>query len=1074
MSTRTRLVGILLGSILSTGLAADATAEDLFSPGATAKILLVVPDKLDRLEAYAASELTKHVRQVTGLEPTVVPASQANKKQTRSASVLAVGRISSNTFLKHLAETDFFKPNTAVQGYALRIDASPGDAGGKRWTAVLCGADPLGVLYAVRDFCHYRLYRDGDKVVLRRARCELAPRIQARILSESGCNLFGKRDYGDDSGEPRLNPYFLDWLSEWKATHILVWWCCHKRYDPLWKDLIEAAHARGLKILRGLVPFRPDHEHAPASLAIHKAGRKSTEAANCPRDPAARQWYARRVVELVTREPRIDGMVIESPYHDGVCCTCPKCAKTPMPETEMMDELFGLIRKARPDVILGRCIKRPVPDEAAAKRLAADLAPLDAHVDWYYNTYRDRAHRKRWHAIGPKCATYLRTYRSALKGRDVAKEIGFLYNDFRMSAEAGVVAHGFCYRFYGGRYGSFRVEDDAAMMKASPGKRGPLSLALVCEAAFDPFVSGQVRARKIARIRALTLPDYPRETGPKVVTAMTAGGALPKPSKCFRYHYGIRDESFCGAQVCVDFDNDGKREIVFGSRKTRSLSMLNAADGKVVWSKAFPGAYQSLSAFDLDGDGTYEILFTTSGPGRLYVLDKSGKILKSWDAGDWKLGNAPVVIDGDGDGVLDGYFGSRNKYLIRLNMRDLTLIRQRSGWLQCGCHTSAMDVDGDGKWDLFAGCGDINAPIKGTLHRYDPTTLKSVWAFPTGHSTASSDAVLVDIDGDGQVEVIQSVHNYKDDPRQGVSAYETDGRRLWKVEGIAGEDSPNVWDLDGDGRVDIVGMTFGGEVYCLDAAGRVRWRTDLRPKLDDRARAYVTPILCDVNGEEGLEILVMSNGGYADPKSGRPLKANGVLFALSAKGEILDRFDVGGARYWGHAFYCNIDDDPTMELVVSGSGGLDVIKTRGLGPNTEHFQRRRSYRRLNVIPWAYEDDYFVYRGGRDGVVHQADALVLRKDQGGHQPSGKFVTELLTPPPGCRFDRLRYQALTSDGTDITVKLLDKSSLVILENVKPDQALAITSAVRIQFEFTTDRKSATPTLDAYSLSFRKARQ
>ncbi len=1075
MTMGTRLVGILLASILSTELTvgADAAAENLFWPDKTRKILLVVPDRPDPLEAYAASELSKHVRRLTRLEPTVVPASQANEGKTRSADVLAVGRIASSTFLKHLAEKDLFKPNTSLQGYALRIDASPGDADDKRWTAVLCGADPLGVLYAVRDFCHYHFYKDRNRVVLRPVRCELAPRIQARILSESGCNLFGKRDYGDDPRAPRLNHTFLDWLSEWKATHILVWWCCDKRYDPLWKDLIEAAHARGLKILRGLVPFRPDHEHAPAHLAVYKAGKKSTEAANCPRDPAARQWYARRVVELVTREPRIDGMVIESPYHDGVCCTCPKCAKDPMPETEMMDELFGLIRKARPDVILGRCIKRPVPDQAAAKRLAADLAPLDAHVDWYYNTFRDRAHRKRWHAIGPKCATYLRTYRSALKGQDVPKEIEFLYNDLRMSAEAGVIAHGFCYRFYGGRYGSFRVEDDVAIMKASPGKRGPLSLALVCEAAFDPFVSRQARARKIARIRALTLPDYPRKTGPKVVTAMTAGGDLPKPSKCFRYHYGIRDESFCGAQVCVDFDNDGKREIAFGSRKRRGLSMLNAADGKVIWSKAFTGDYQSVSACDLNGDGTYEILYTTSGPGRLYALDKSGKILRSWDAGDWKLGNAPVVIDGDDDGVLDGYFGTRSKYLIRLNMRDLTLIRRRPGWLQCGCHTSAMDVDGDGQWDLFAGCGDINAPIKGTLHRYDPTTLKSVWAFPTGHSAASSDPVLVDIDGDGQVEIVHSVHNYKDDPRQGVSAYETDGRRLWKVEGIAGEDSPNVWDLDGDGQVEIVGMTFGGEVYCLDAKGHVRWRKDLRPELDDRARAYMAPILCDVNGNEDLEIVVMSNGGYADPKAGQPLKANGVLFALSAKGEVLDRFDVGAARYWGHAFYCNIDDDPTMELVVSGSGGLDVIKTCGLGPNTEHFQRRRSYRRLNVIPWAYQDDYFIYRGTRYGVVHQADALVLPKDQHGYQPSGSVVTALLTLPAGCRFDRLRYRAQTPEGTGISVSLLDKHNSVLLENVKPDQPLAIASAVRIQFEFATDRKSATPTLDAYALSFCRTR-
>ena len=161
--------------------------------------------------------------------------------------------------------------------------------------------------------------------------------------------------------------------------------------------------------------------------------------------------------------------------------------------------------------------------------------------------------------------------------------------------------------------------------------------------------------------------------------------------------------------------------------------------------------------------------------------------------------------------------------------------------------------------------------------------------------------MLADIDGDGQVEIIKSVDNYA------VYAFETDGSLLWKVEGLSGEDSPNVADLDGDGSVEIVGTTFGSEVYCLDAEGRFKWRKDLRPDFDDKVHAYMAPILCDLDGKPGLEILALTNGGYFDePIQGK----NAVLFALSPSGEILDRFDVGGPRYWGKAFCCNIDDDP--------------------------------------------------------------------------------------------------------------------------------------------------------------------
>ena len=338
--------------------------------------------------------------------------------------------------------------------------------------------------------------------------------------------------------------------------------------------------------------------------------------------------------------------------------------------------------------------------------------------------------------------------------------------------------------------------------------------------------------------------------------------AHPPQSKLFRYQYGIKAPGFLLAQICADLDNDGRREILYSSRGTKMTSLLNAADGKPRWTAAIPGDHQSACAYDLDGDGIYEIVYTTSGPGRLYVLDcKTGRIVKQWQSDDSKLGNSPVIIDGDGDGVLDGYFGSRHKYLVRLNMRDLVPIKTRTGWSQCGCYTSAMDVDDDGRWDLFAGSGD-DTLAKGILHRYDPITLESLWSYKTNDNASSADPVLADIDGDGKVEIIKSVDNYAgDDAHDAVYAFGTDGTLLWKVEGIAEEDSPNVADLDGDGQVEIVGMTFGGEVYCLDGRGRFRWRKDLRPELNNSAHAYMAPILCDLNGDNKLEILALTNGG---------------------------------------------------------------------------------------------------------------------------------------------------------------------------------------------------------------------
>ena len=550
------------------------------------------------------------------------------------------------------------------------------------------------------------------------------------------------------------------------------------------------------------------------------------------------------------------------------------------------------------------------------------------------------------------------------------------------------------------------------------------------------------------------------QTGQRVVR--------PIHSKLFRHQYSIYDLDFCASQVCADFDNDGRRELIYASRDSGLIQQLDAADGTVRWSRHLPGQQQSTMAFDVNHDGRFEILYSVSNPGQLYLLSGEGELLSDYDSGDGKLGNSAVILDGDHDGRLDAYFGSRSRYLIRLELENFTQVAKRPDWVQCGCYTTAMDVDHDGRWDLFAGSGDDHA-AKGVLHRIDPVTLDSIWSFDTNDNASSADPVLVDIDGDEQVEIIKSVDNYaKDESHDAVYALETDGTLLWKVPGLSGEDSPNVADLDADGEVEIVGMTFGGEVYCLNADGTIRWRNDLRPKLDNGQHMYMAPILCDLDGDSELEILAMTNGQYSKIPNTKPIAQ---LFALDAQGNVLDRFDLEESRFWGHAFVCNIDEDPFLELVVSGSGGLDVIETKGLGPYSEHFQRRRSYQRLNVIPWQYADSYFIHRGQKSGVANLTDNLVLQAEDGQYLPSGSFTTELLIPPPGLVFDEAVYSSRQPPGTTVQLNILAGSGTLIHKSVRSGTKLRIEEPVRLQFLLSTKDPSKTPVLDAYKLSFNR---
>ena len=169
------------------------------------------------------------------------------------------------------------------------------------------------------------------------------------------------------------------------------------------------------------------------------------------------------------------------------------------------------------------------------------------------------------------------------------------------------------------------------------------------------------------------------------------------------------------------------------------------------------------------------------------------------------------------------------------------------------------------------------------------------------------------------------------------------------------------------------------------------------------------------------------------------------------------------------ALVTNVDDDPFLELVVSGYGGLDVIQTRGLGPQTEHFQRRRSYQRLNVLPWAYEDSYFIYRGTKNNVITRTDNLVLTRSERGYARRGTFVSEPLQLPPGCLFTTLSWQAREPAGTSIQVNVLDSAGNVRQRGITRGDRLGISDTVHLEFVLTSDRGTATPTLDDYSLRF-----
>jgi hypothetical protein len=120
------------------------------------------------------------------------------------------------------------------------------------------------------------------------------------------------------------------------------------------RDLIDHAHARGIKVLLGFTPFGYDGvnqyplEH-PQTRAVGKDGKPIGLAGIgcwgynlCPSKPESREFMLDYVREMLSFYPNADGLMIES--SDYAICHCPDCG------VRFFDNEFAFVRTISKDV----------------------------------------------------------------------------------------------------------------------------------------------------------------------------------------------------------------------------------------------------------------------------------------------------------------------------------------------------------------------------------------------------------------------------------------------------------------------------------------------------------------------------------------------------------------------------------------------------------------------------------------------------------------------------------------------------------------------------------------------------
>lgn len=270
--------------------------------------------------------------------------------------------------------------------------------------------------------------------------------------------------------------------------------------------------------------------------------------------------------------------------------------------------------------------------------------------------------------------------------------------------------------------------------------------------------------------------------------------------------------------VLADINNDGELEIVFCGRGKASASI---SAGIHAWNlqgeeiEGFPFELPSTPAFtptiaDIDGDGFLEMFVSTTSA--LYCVSHTGEELYRVDSEEaYKYSyQSPLVVDFEGDGnwsLVGACHGDNPNHYVR----DAHTGEYRTGWpksVSYWTYSAPTVVKNDDQFAIFMGVsGEGNV-----FYQYDPNGNLAP-GFPLNLTSGIEGFVSVaDIDGDGENEIITDF-NLMDGGEGFIRAWELDGTEITegfplRPQGLSYMNGANFGDIDGDGNLEIVTLTY--------------------------------------------------------------------------------------------------------------------------------------------------------------------------------------------------------------------------------------------------------------------------
>ncbi|MBM3309195.1 MAG: hypothetical protein FJY77_02985 [Candidatus Altiarchaeales archaeon] len=492
-------------------------------------------------------------------------------------------------------------------------------------------------------------------------------------------------------------------------------------------------------------------------------------------------------------------------------------------------------------------------------------------------------------------------------------------------------------------------------------------------------------------------------------------------------------EAMSGMDV-RDINGDGSLEVLVSS-SAEGVVYAFGSDGNAVWKYKVPGYVNFVRAVDLDSNNKSEILTGTST--HLYVLNSSGDLL-------WKFYTEYNSVEG----------------------------------------AEAFDLDGDGLKDVLfsASTGVCGGNV---LYALNSSNAGVIWKYVSDfyHSNVIKfvridgvDVILV-----GMVLAPRGMGGCI--PNLGKSsklvALDKNGNELWSFNTSGGVVDLKVEDIDKDGVEEIV-VASTPIVYVLSNSGVLKWERDFEDRVEGLALADLY--------DGGRQILVATYRAYLLSSTDSDywvLNTSDRAYSVAAgdlNGDGNPEYVVGSDRvyiydydrnlvwssgnlvYVGYLFTGNFDNVPDVEVAVGANKQVLVFKTgfRGSLQKADVYYNRAqqlysSGEYSSALHYAMQAKDIYYQYQQDNGYRKARSLIdlisvrvnstyviLLEADDYYDRSVFFYTELdfINASVSAQIARAKYLMLeNAEGVNKSEDVLNKSLEFLARNVSEMRVLAV---------------------------------